>query len=69
MNKFVFVGGVVVGALVAAALAPKDSCCARVERGVRDKVAGAFGEAVAGVGDRLGLWQYTPGLLNLFGVS
>jgi hypothetical protein len=56
--------------LVAASflIAPSD-CCDRVAGGVRDKVGGALGAGVQQLGDELGLWKYTPGLLSFFGVG
>jgi hypothetical protein len=65
----VFVVGVGVGLLAAKILMAPDSCCTRVASGVRDKVGEKLGSTAQGIGDLFGVWQYTPGLLDLFGVK
>lgn len=70
MNKAVYViAGVGVGFVLASLLSNPSSCCKRVASGVRDRVQSELGGTAVAIGDALGLWQFTPGLLDVFGVS
>ncbi len=62
-------GGLALGLVVASYLREPSSCCARVAGGVRDEVGDTLGATAQGIGDALGIWGYTPGLLDLFGVK
>jgi len=68
-TTLIFVLGVGAGCLLAAVLIKPGECCGIVSQGVRDKATGMFGESVGAFGDKIGLWQVAPNLLNLFGVS
>lgn len=69
-----FAIGAVVGLAAAWHLKPatRDSCCDRVAAGARERAGEACGP-LAGLcqkaGDALDLWDHTPDLLDLFGVS
>lgn len=63
-----FALGVGVGLLAARVLMRPSDCCARVAAGVRAEVGAELGETAQQIGDVLGIWGYTPGLLTLFGV-
>lgn len=70
MNKALYViGGIGAGFLLASLLANPSSCCKRVASGVRDRVQSELGGTAVAIGDALGIWQFTPGLLDVFGVS
>lgn len=62
------VAGGLLGALAVRLLTEPSDCCHRVAMGVRAEVGEALGPAAQGVGDFLGLWRVTPGLLSFFGV-
>lgn len=64
-----FVVGGALGLVVARFLIKSDSCCNRVAGGVRDRVGETLGDTAQTVGDVLGIWPYTPGLLDFFGVK
>lgn len=63
-----FALGVGAGMLAARLLIKPSDCCARVAAGVRDRVGDELGSTAQTVGDVLGVWSYTPGLLSLLGV-
>ncbi len=71
MNRDVVLiaAGIAVGFVAARFLTAPGTCCDRVEAAVRDKVGAKLGSTVVAVGDALDIWGYTPGLLDLFGVS
>lgn len=70
MNKAIYlIAGVGVGFVVASLLSNPSSCCKRVAAGVRDEVQEKLGGTAVAIGDALGIWQFTPGLLDVFGVS
>lgn len=70
MNAILTFGaGVTIGMLVAKLLIKPDSCCTRVAGGVRDKVGETLGGEAQAIGDLTGFWDFTPGLLDLFGVK
>ena len=60
--------GAAAGLIVARFLMEPSSCCQRVSAGVKDKVSGALGSTTANVLDDLGVYDYAPGLLDIFGV-
>jgi hypothetical protein len=64
-----FVLGLAAGGIVAGLLITPSDCCARVAAGVRDRVGTALGGTAQSIGDALGIWQYTPGLLKALGVQ
>ncbi len=64
-----FALGGALGLVAARFLIKSDSCCNRVANGVRDRVGESLGSTAQAAGDILGIWDYTPGLLDLFGVS
>lgn len=64
-----FVIGVGLGLVAARFLFAPGNCCDRVANGVRDRVGEELGAGAVAVGDVLGIWKYTPGLLNTFGVE
>lgn len=64
-----FILGAGVGLVAARFLIQSDSCCNRVAAGVRDKAGDALGGWAQTLGDALGVWDYTPGLLDFFGVK
>ena len=64
-----FLLGGAIGLLAARILIKSDSCCNRVADGVRDRVGEELGGWAQTVGDVLGVWPYTPGLLDFFGVD
>jgi len=64
-----FALGTAIGLVAARFLIASGSCCNRVANGVRDRVGEELGEGAQAVGDVLGVWPYTPGLLDLFGVD
>ena len=59
------VGGVVLGFVVAKFLIQPGSSDRIVAQGVRDKVESNLGSGAASIGDALGIWDYTPGLVGL----
>lgn len=61
--------GVAVGLVASKYLMSPGTCCDRVAAGVRDRVEEKLGSGAAAVGDALGIWDHTPGLLDLFGVE
>ncbi len=61
--------GVGVGAGVAGLLIKPSDCCVRVAAGVRTEVGSKLGSGAVAVGDAVGLWKYTPGLLSFLGVK
>lgn len=63
------VAGVAIGLLAANLLIDSPSCCARVAAGVRERVGTELGPWAQAAGDVTGLWKFTPGLLDLFGVK
>jgi hypothetical protein len=68
-HGLVFVVGALAGLAVAGLLMAPSSCCARVAAGVRSEVEEKLGGNVVAVGDALGVWKYTPGLLDVAGVD
>lgn len=64
-----FLLGGALGLFAARLMIKSDSCCNRVADGVRDRVGEKLGSGAQAVGDVLGIWPYTPGLLDFFGVS
>ena len=68
-STLAFVLGGALGLVAARFLIDSSSCCNRVAQGVRDRVGEELGGAAQGIGDLLGVWPYTPGLLDLFGVT
>lgn len=60
--------GAVLGAVVFRALSEPSTCCARVASGVRDRATGALGGWAGPVGDLLGVWRSSPGILDALGV-
>ena len=70
MNQTMYFAlGVALGLVAARALMQPSDCCVRVAAGVRDRVKTELGDTAAAVGDALGVWQFTPGLLALFHVE
>lgn len=61
--------GVGLGLVAARFLIAPSDCCVRVAAGVRAEVGTQLGAGAVAVGDALGLWGYTPGLLAVFGVK
>lgn len=68
-NAVAFALGLGLGLVAARALIQPSDCCVRVAAGVRERVGDELGAGAVAVGDALGVWQYTPGLLSLFGVA
>lgn len=64
-----FALGVAVGLAASKYLMAPGNCCDRVAAGVRDRVGEKLGGAAVAVGDFLGVWDHTPGLLNIAGVK
>lgn len=64
-----FALGAGVGLFAARFLMQPSDCCVRVAAGVRAEVGDKLGAGAVAVGDALGIWQYTPGLLAVFGVE
>ena len=60
--------GAAAGLVAARFLINPSSCCSRVSAGVKEKVSDKLGGTTANVLDDLGLFDYAPGLLDLFGV-
>jgi len=65
-----FAAGAAVGLVLAFRIKPATdtSCCQRVAAGVRDRVGAGCGPICQSIGDALGIWPATPGLLDHFGV-
>jgi hypothetical protein len=61
--------GVGLGVVAARYLIAPSDCCTRVAAGVREVVGEELGAGAVAVGDALGVWEYTPGLLALFKVK
>lgn len=64
-----FTAGLALGFVAARYLIQPSDCCVRVAAGVRDRVGEELGAGAVAVGDALGLWRFTPGLLAVFGVD
>jgi hypothetical protein len=61
--------GVAIGLVASKYLMNPGTCCDRVAAGVRDRVEEKLGGTAAAIGDALGVWEHTPGLLDMFGVD
>lgn len=68
-SALLFAAGVGLGLVAARLLIEPSNCCTRVSAAVRERVGDELGSGAQAVGDLLGVWDYTPGLLNLFGVA
>jgi hypothetical protein len=69
-GSLAFAAGLAVGLIVALRIKPatETSCCRRVAEGVRERVGTKCGPVCQSIGDTLGIWPATPGLLDHFGV-
>lgn len=69
MQVWSFVVGVALGGVVVRMLMERSTCCRRVSGAVRDRATGALGSWIGPLGDAVGLWDVSPGLLDAAGVS
>jgi len=70
MKPFLYFGlGLAGGLVLSKFLLAPGTCCDRVAAGVRDRVGEELGVGAQAAGDLLGIWDHTPGLLDLFGVE